>query len=279
MDPVSSSALARRRGKSLSGVNLPPILFGSQPDRNSAQGASRTLSQGSFAFPSETPEALDSTVLETPLPSVVPVTISATHRARRASAAEKVLEQLRSRDMQKSGTGAIASPRTSWINFQHENISVVGTTATTTAPSNLSTTSTTIFTASAGTAPSVAPFPASGIQESPTKQSGGRESRRQSLIAPIAPPSSPVMSKITLTPSRPTRPSRSPSAAQAPQLATGPSQSAIPTGLIPLLDGEHHTDELCVKFQVGWPLLEQWLIGIGGGEGDGDYGRVAIIYR
>ena len=53
----------------------------------------------------------------------------------------------------------------------------------------------------------------------------------------------------------------------------------IPPALIPLLDGDHHTDELSVRFEAGWPLLEQWLITIGGGEGDGDYGRVVIIYK
>jgi hypothetical protein len=57
------------------------------------------------------------------------------------------------------------------------------------------------------------------------------------------------------------------------------SQTVIPPGLIPLLDGDRHTDELSVKFEAGWPLLEQWLIAIGGGEGNGDYGRVVIIYK
>jgi len=46
-----------------------------------------------------------------------------------------------------------------------------------------------------------------------------------------------------------------------------------------MLDGDHHTDELSVKFEAGWPLLEQWLIAIGRGKGDGDYGNVFIIYR
>jgi nitrogen permease regulator 2-like protein len=46
-----------------------------------------------------------------------------------------------------------------------------------------------------------------------------------------------------------------------------------------LLDGEHHTDELAVGFEAGWPLLEQWLVSIGDGKGDGDFGKVLIIYR
>jgi hypothetical protein len=92
------------------------------------------------------------------------------------------------------------------------------------------------------------------------------------------------LSKATLTPSRHHRLSRSSSISAPPIGSTIPgllptSQTAIPPGLIPLLDGDRHTDELSVKFEAGWPLLEQWLIGIGGGEGDGDYGRVVIIYK
>ncbi|ETW86069.1 hypothetical protein HETIRDRAFT_44321 [Heterobasidion irregulare TC 32-1] len=51
------------------------------------------------------------------------------------------------------------------------------------------------------------------------------------------------------------------------------------TELASLLDGEHHTDELCAKFEVGWPMMEQWLIALGAGKGDGDFGKVLIIYR
>jgi nitrogen permease regulator 2-like protein len=54
---------------------------------------------------------------------------------------------------------------------------------------------------------------------------------------------------------------------------------AYPPALVPLLDGEHHTDELCCRFEVGWPTLERWLIAIGEGSGDGDFGKVLMIYR
>jgi hypothetical protein len=54
---------------------------------------------------------------------------------------------------------------------------------------------------------------------------------------------------------------------------------AYPPLLVPLLDGEHHTDELCCRFEVGWPTLERWLVAVGEGSGDGDYGKVLIIYR
>lgn len=69
------------------------------------------------------------------------------------------------------------------------------------------------------------------------------------------------------------RPSRSPSnPAPAPQ-------PLYPPALPALLDGEHHTDELCTMFSVGWPTLERWLAIIGGGKGEGDLGKVLIIYR
>ncbi|KAJ7774959.1 nitrogen permease regulator 2-domain-containing protein [Mycena metata] len=174
-------------------------------------------------------------------------------RARRASAAEKVLEQLRNRDIQKTG----GSPRTSWIHYTNESEPGIGITATTTTP-----------------------------QDSPMRV-GGSESRRQSLSTfPANPPPSPILAKATVTatlvtPSRP-RVSRSPSAPVVPQPRNGMDSWAsppYPKDLLPLLDGEHHTDELAVKFEAGWPLLEQWLVSIGGGEGSGDFGRVAIIYR
>ncbi|KAJ8598032.1 nitrogen permease regulator 2 [Rhizopogon salebrosus TDB-379] len=66
-----------------------------------------------------------------------------------------------------------------------------------------------------------------------------------------------------------TSPARPPGAANIPP----------PPDLLPLLDGDHHTDELCTRFEVGWPQLQQWLVTVGGGKGDGDFGRVSVIYR
>lgn len=77
-----------------------------------------------------------------------------------------------------------------------------------------------------------------------------------------------------MTISRP-RLSRSPSIPVAVPQVPGPP---YPSDLKNLLDGEHHTDELCTRFEVGLPVLEQWLRIIGGGE-NGDFGQVAIIYR
>lgn len=91
--------------------------------------------------------------------------------------------------------------------------------------------------------------------------------------------------------STPTRPrlSRSPSTqsqsqylpAQPPTNANVAGSAAItaPAGLKPLLDGTRHSDELGVLFDAGWPLLEKYLIAIGGGRGAGDFGKVVVIYR
>ncbi|KAI0306352.1 nitrogen permease regulator 2-domain-containing protein [Multifurca ochricompacta] len=119
-----------------------------------------------------------------------------------------------------------------------------------------------------------------------------RESRRHSTVAPaslfeiaqaLGGPSEPRL-QHTMRP----RLSRSPSspaiktqtnggAAPAPVPAARPL--AYPPTLVPLLDGEHHTDELCCRFEVGWPTLERWLVAVGEGSGNGDFGKVLIIYR
>ncbi|KAF7967213.1 hypothetical protein HWV62_35138 [Athelia sp. TMB] len=118
-----------------------------------------------------------------------------------------------------------------------------------------------------------------------------RETRRQHTTSMFinlsngqnpAPPASPLVSAA-----RP-RYSRSPSAppGSVPQIQASISQQGslvpsvtFPPDLLSLLDGEHHTDELATRFEAGWPLLEQWLMAAGNGKGDGDFGRVLIIYR
>jgi len=200
--------------------------------------------------PSLSPD-LASPIPLSPRPTPATASASTPARARRASAAEKVLEQLRNRDIQKTG----GSPRTSWIHYTNESEPGIGITATTTTP-----------------------------QDSPIR-TGGSESRRQSFnVFPANPPPSPILAKATiaatLTPSRPRMsPSPSASAVQTRNGVENLISTPFPKELPSLLDGEHHTDELAVRFEAGWPLLEQWLLTIGGGEGPGDFGRVAIIYR
>jgi len=252
-DPTSVSH--RKRMNSLSGSITyggyssspiaPPIDL--SPSQNLLRG--RTP-QTTPVVPSLSPDTVGSPVPMSPRPSAAFPPMAG--RARRASAAEKVLEQLRNRDIQKTG----GSPRTSWIHYTNESEPGIGITATTTTP-----------------------------QDSPVR-TGGSESRRQSLsLFPANPPPSPILAKATVTatvtPSARPRMARSPS---APVLQTRNgvdswASTPYPKDLLPLLDGEHHTDELAVRFEAGWPLLEQWLLTIGGGEGPGDFGRVAIIYR
>ncbi|KAF8577354.1 NPR2-domain-containing protein [Ramaria rubella] len=54
---------------------------------------------------------------------------------------------------------------------------------------------------------------------------------------------------------------------------------SYPLDLATFLDGTHHTDELATRFETGWPVLEKWLIALGAGQGNGDFGRVVIVYR
>ncbi|KAJ6502441.1 nitrogen permease regulator 2-domain-containing protein [Mycena sanguinolenta] len=251
-DPTAISH--RKRMNSLSG-SIPFGGYSSSPvappiDLSPSQNFLRGRTpQSTPVMASLSPDAAVSPAPVSPRAAATPIT----GRARRASAAEKVLEQLRSRDIQKTG----GSPRTSWIHYTNESEPGIGIIATTTTP-----------------------------QDTPVR-TGGSESRRQSLsLFPANPPPSPVLAKATVTatltpPSRP-RLSRSPSA-PVPQVRNGVENwvttPPYPKDLLPLLDGEHHTDELAVRFEAGWPLLEQWLLTIGGGDGPGDFGRVAMIYR
>jgi len=267
VDSFANSELARKRGRShgMSGLRL--SVYGQLPQHDA------TTSQATVASPIPAPVFISHGTVDTSVPPPTSSAMSATHRARRASAAEKVLEQLRSRDMQKPGP---PNPRMSWLNFQqHDSTPPSATTATTAVATMTATSSFSPVSASVSSTATLTP--STTLQESPTK------SRRLSTVTPVVPPPSPVLSKAPLPPSRHNRP-RSSSMSAPPIGITFPellptSQAAVPPGLIPLLDGDHHTDELSVNFEAGWPLLKQWLIAIGGGEGNGDYGRVAIIYK
>ncbi|KAG6832331.1 hypothetical protein H0H87_001972 [Tephrocybe sp. NHM501043] len=265
LHPVST-AYGRQRGDSLSGgpVRFPPytpspplgdinsstyltsqapaFFRGRSPSGIPGQNGSPEINHTNHSAPKEYTHTTSH-----PPAAITVVPISATHRARRASAAEKVLEQLRSRgDLQKPTTTMAGSPRSPWTQY-HESA------VTPTIPS------TTISQDGQG--------------------SRRPDSRRQSLITPLNPPPSPVMPKTGLPPSNPTglrsRQSWSQSAPQAGVLGVRP----IPPEFLSLLDGDHHTDELGVLFEAGWPLLEQWLRLAGGGTGNGDFGRVCIIHR
>lgn len=53
------------------------------------------------------------------------------------------------------------------------------------------------------------------------------------------------------------------------------STLSIPHGLIDLLDGTHHDDELCVAFSLSWPELERLLVYMGTAK-DGSGGRYGL---
>jgi hypothetical protein len=94
----------------------------------------------------------------------------------------------------------------------------------------------------------------------------------QTLAAPA--PVRPRLLRSPLSPAIKTQ-TNSGTAPPAPVLASHPL--AYPPALMPLLDGEHHADELCCQFEVGWPTLERWLVAVGGGSGDGDFGKVLNV--
>lgn len=99
--------------------------------------------------------------------------------------------------------------------------------------------------------------------------------KRVSLYNPSVTVPAPRSTVISRSPSvTATQQTYTPSTQGSPQMFNPP-----PSELTPMLDGEHHTDELSTHFEVGWPLLQQWLTTIGGGKGDGDFGRVVMIYR
>ena len=109
---------------------------------------------------------------------------------------------------------------------------------------------------------------------------------------PPAPPSSPVMTSHPIPPYvRPPAPAQqsqrtskasfgSSGVGLGVDLSAGEvSTLVLPSELAQMLDGEHHTDELGTKFEAGWSMLQKWLLAIGGGSEDGDFGRVVMVYR
>ncbi|KAK2466769.1 hypothetical protein APHAL10511_001027 [Amanita phalloides] len=207
-------------------------------------------------------------------PATVGSNVSSMQRARRASAAEKVLEQLRNKDLQRTGAAVSTSPRTTWLHKPKEEEARSRTVSMLASVAGTNTTD---------------PLPALLAPSQGNAANSTTDNRRLHMTLPVVPPPSPVNPKGALPPIRP-RLSRSPSAPHLTQqhqtIPSGSTNAQVvsqtrppPRELILLLNGSHHTDELAVRFEVGWPLLEQWLITVGGGAGNGDYGRVSIIYR
>lgn len=251
----------------LRGRPMPTVI----PNVAGVQVPAEDASQPSVNSSTTFPQGLASSAINT--------SASLLQRARRASAAEKVLEQLRNKDLQRTIS---TSPRSTWLHKPKE-----GGSRSRAASMLASVAATAVTNVAEHHAPAGAP-----TQTSATKNvKSAAEGRRPHTALPIVPPPSPVNQKGMLPPIRP-RLSRSPS---APHLAqqqqqqittvvstgaqTGPHTKQPPPELISLLDGDHHTDELSVRFEAGWPILDHWLATIGGGAGNGDYGCVSVIYR
>jgi hypothetical protein len=152
---------------------------------------------------------------------------------RRTSAAETVLEQLRSRDIQKSATISGSISRNSRM-----------------------------------------PYPRDEAQEVYV-----RKQQRHSLTSTPPPPSPSLSSQTSQTTLLGATPTPGNFRLRTQTASFTSEVMSYPAEFLSLLDGEHHTDELATRFEAGWPLLEQWLVSAGGGKGDGDFGRVSIIYR
>jgi hypothetical protein len=223
--PHSIHSLSRQRGISFTASNI-----------------SFTPPESSPVLPDEMPSRDLRDQRTEVAPAISPVKENGALVTIKPSAAETVLERLRTRDMQKSGS--FTSPRSSRI-----------------------------------------------VPSRDDGQDGRSGARRQSVVTS---PSSSLLFGSNVTPQSayvppspiPSRPRllRTPSVPIIPQVpapATASPSSALPypAELPLLLDGEHHTDELAVRFDAGWPLMVQWLVAVGGGDGIGEFGRVLIIYR
>lgn len=229
--------------------------FASTPAHIMAAALSREV------LPSRLPPDSDKTRgrPQEPLPTIIPGAELATsleilrQPTRRASAAETSLEQLRSRDLQK--TGDRPTTRLGILNRPGRTNS----------------------TATAKEAPRHVQLNASlpVIAHGPVSSSPQFSNLRMS---PDALGATDSLESEHSSGGRSTRPrlTRSPS---APAIHPPHTAAPFPPDLIPMLDGEHHTDEICTRFNVGWPLVEQWLVIAGGGKGNSDYGNVIIIHR
>jgi len=241
--PESPSQANRRRRQSFSSS---PTQLGNQRTSPPLDSAVRgRLPDTSFTVPVNTEALLSSPTREADFTK---------NTSRRTSAAEKVLEQLRFKTLQRSGSNITIGNQPS-STYTEETGSLRERPVVARPRVN-----------SDGRRQSI-------YQQSEVSSKDGRSLGYGPSVGPIST-------------GRP-RPSRSPSAPMVPQIHTSFSQEsgqlfnvpAPPPELISLLDGEHHTDELSTRFEAGWPLLQQWLAVIGGERGDGDFGKVSIIYR
>ncbi|KAI0636749.1 NPR2-domain-containing protein [Trametes polyzona] len=234
------ASLGRKRGKSIASAIQPPSV---SPPTRAEQEALRVRGRAPEAQPTIASAGAEIVAVSPTTARVAPT--------RRASAAESSLEMLRSRDARKPLQERAYQTVGRWSG-RTEGVATANTATVTLpkGPERFSHAATRYISSSSPDA--LATVIAAESLES--EHSSGGRSATLGLLRP--------------------RMSREPSHGMIQGAAPFPPE------LLPLLDGEHHTDEICTRFEVGWPVLRQWLFAAGGGkDGDEEYGQVSIIYR
>ena len=232
-----------------------PVLVGGDADALEKRGSGLSVSASSSRTESDhgrvrgrLQDVLSTMASAGADPIVVKGTINADYQttARRTSAAQTTLQMLRNRDIQKAPDPNLARNRSdSLATISSEHVRKM----------QQNTASAYAVSSSPGTLARLSPDTINSLELADSEHSSGGRSM--------------------LGLSRP-RLSRSPSIPLSALQAPGPP---YPPDLLKILDGEHHTDEICTRFEVGWPTLENWLRIAGGGSEEEDFGRIVMIYR
>lgn len=241
LDQHLTESFTRKRGSSFSEASLATPIT-PDPGRSRARGRQQET-------PTKTPEILS---------PVVPI-------ERKSSAAESALELLRNKHQtgRTSSTGSSkTSPANSIVLERHAR--TASEQSQRNQPPNFR---------------SMLSKISQGLPTAPSAHSATSSEASQAVQANLA--SRPRMTRSPSAPAISQRKTSIGAASLAVMLNSTPPPSSLmyPPELAGLLDGEHHTDGLATRFEAGWPLLERWLVAIGGGSGEGDFGRVVIIYR
>nr|VWP00807.1 Phosphate import ATP-binding protein PstB (EC (ABC phosphate transporter) (Phosphate-transporting ATPase) [Ganoderma boninense] len=245
------ASLGRRRGKSFASIMTNPMAPDSPPTRTEPE---QVLPRGRVFEARPTMASAGAELVATSLtnPQMTPAAVSAASVLphRRASAAESSLEMLRNSETRKQVGGRA-----------YQTMSRLSATAFKSAgrpPGDMGGIPTARYTVSSSPdAFDRGLLGAGGEGSSDPLESEQSSGGRSALLA---------RTRLTRDSSQ-------------TRILQGPV-AQFPPELLPLLDGEHHTDEICTRFEVGWPVLRQWLFVAGGAkEGDEEYGNISIIYR
>lgn len=257
---MGMASLGRRRGKSFASIMTARTAPDSPPTRTEPEQQVHTRGRVFEAQPTIASAGAELVATSLTTTTMTPAVSSAASALphRRSSAAESSLEMLRSHETRKQ-LGVRAYQTMSRLHASRAEAGALRGTSTG-RPGDIGT--------------GVLPTARYTVSSSPDAFDRGLPGPRGagSSDPPESEQSSGGRSAL-LTRSRLTRES------SQTRLLQGPV-SQFPPELLPLLDGEHHTDEICTRFEVGWPVLRQWLFAAGGAkEGDEEYGNISIIYR